>query len=344
MTTRPRSPKLGYALAATAAALWALNGSLAAFLLDDHMPPARLAELRSLFTFLALAAALAIVRPRLLAVRRGDIGRLALFGVVGLAGNSALYFAAIARLGIGVGLTIQYLGPLLLLMWLKLAHHRALPGGLWSAAMLSVVGCFFVVRAYHPGSLDGLGIAAALGAAITFATYLFASEQAGHRYAPATILAWGFALASLFWLITQPPWTFPLHALSSPRNLAFAAYVVIGGTLIPFGCMIAAVRHLPAHRAAVVATLEPVLGALLAWPIHGQALDPVQIAGMLLVVGSIVWVQAQRPALEAELAPEYRTPRRTAGPVQDWTAGPVQDRAAAPAQERAARRAAAPVE
>jgi hypothetical protein len=35
---RRRSPRLGYALAATAATLWALNGSLAAFLLDDHMP------------------------------------------------------------------------------------------------------------------------------------------------------------------------------------------------------------------------------------------------------------------------------------------------------------------
>jgi drug/metabolite transporter (DMT)-like permease len=301
-----RNPKLGYALAATAATLWALNGSLARFLLDDHMPAGRLAELRSVCTFAALAAAIAITAPGLFKIRRPDLGLFTLFGIVGLAGVTVLYFAAIARIDIGVALTIQYLGPLLLLLYLKVIHRRKLPGKLWSAAALAGIGCFFVVGAYHPSSLDAVGVAAAFGAAITFAIYLFSGEQAGQRYPAATTLVWGFGIASIFWLITQPIWTFPLHALDSGRNAAFAAYVVIGGTLIPFACMITAVRHLPAARAAIVATLEPVLGALLAWPIHGQALSPVQIGGGLIVVGAIIWVQSQRTQLDAELAPAYR--------------------------------------
>jgi drug/metabolite transporter (DMT)-like permease len=300
-----RSPRLGYALAATAATLWALNGSLARFLLDDHMPAARLAELRSLGAFLVVVAAVGLMRPRLLKVDRADLGRLALFGIVGLAGVQAFYFAAIARLDIGVALTIQYLGPLLLLVWLKLVHRRALPSGLWSAAALSSAGCFLVVGAYDPSGLNGVGILAAFGSTVTFAVYLFAGERLGRRYQPATTLAWGLGLSSAFWLVTQPLWTFPWHILDSPRNAAYAAYVVIGGTLVPFGCMIAATRHIPAARAGVVATLEPVLGALLAWPIHDQRLAPPQIIGGLLVVGAVVWVQSQRPALEAELAPAY---------------------------------------
>ena len=313
ISPRNHNPKLGYALAATAATLWALNGSIGRFLLDDHMSAARLAELRALSTFVVLAVALAIARPRLLRVRREDVGRLTVLGVVGLAGVSAFYFAAIARLQIGVALTIQYLGPLLLLLWLKLVLGRALPRALWGAAALAAVGCFFVARAYHPGGLDGIGIAEAFGAAVTFAVYLFASERAGHRYRPATILVWGFGLASAFWLITQPVWGFPLHLLDSPRNLLFAAYVAIGGTLVPFVCMVAAVRHVPAARAAVIATLEPVLGALFAWAIHDQALSPAQIAGGLVVVGAIVWVQSQRPELEAESAPAYGAGRPRLG-------------------------------
>ncbi len=308
MSSRSRSIKLGYALAATAATLWALNGSLARFLLDDHLPAARLAELRSVFTFVAIAAALAIARPRLLRVQRQDLGRFALFGIVGLAGVNVFYFGAIARLQIGVALTIQYLGPVLLLVWLKLVHRRSLPGSLWSAAALSVIGCFFVVGAYHPGDLNGVGIAMAFGSTVTFAIYLFASEKLGQRYRPGTTLAWGFGLSSLFWVITQPVWSFPTAALSSPRNMLFALYVIVGGTLIPFACMVAATRHLPAARAGVVATLEPVLGALLAWPIQDQRLAPLQIAGGLLVIGAIVWVQSQRPQLDAELAPAYGSP------------------------------------
>lgn len=91
---------------------------------------------------------------------------------------------------------------------------------------------------------------------------------------------------------------------------------MIAGTLIPFAFMFTAVRHLPAPRAAVVATLEPVLGAVLAWPIHGEALARAQIGGGLVVVTAIVWVQSQRPHLEAELAPAYGAGRRAATPPE----------------------------
>ncbi|MGZ4182143.1 MAG: EamA family transporter [Solirubrobacteraceae bacterium] len=90
-----RSPKLGYALAATAATLWALNGSLSRFLLDDHLPPARLAELRSVCTFAVLAVVLGAFRPALLRVQRTDLGRLAILGIVGFAGNTALLIGAV---------------------------------------------------------------------------------------------------------------------------------------------------------------------------------------------------------------------------------------------------------
>jgi drug/metabolite transporter (DMT)-like permease len=77
--------------------------------------------------------------------------------------------------------------------------------------------------------------------------------------------------------------------------------------------MVEALRHIPAPRAAIVATLEPVLAAILAYFIHGESLDAVQIAGGLLVVCAVIWVQAQRPTLAEEAAPAYSSrPRRAA--------------------------------
>src|SRR3954451_20308901 len=181
---RPRHPRLGYALAASAATMWALNGSLSRLLLDGGVSALRLAELRGVLSFVMLAAALAIARPRLLRIRRQDIPRLAFLGIVGLAGVHATYFFAISRLDVGVALVIQYLGPLLVLLWLRLAHRRRLPHALWAAAALSLVGCFLVVEAWSPSSLDVLGIVAAFLAAVTFAIYLYTSEQAGHHYEP----------------------------------------------------------------------------------------------------------------------------------------------------------------
>src|SRR6266516_6187292 len=310
MAAHARSTRVGYLLAATAAAMWALNGSLARFLLDDGVSALRLAQMRSLLAWVILLAAVVIVRPALLRVERADVPRLAFLGIAGLALVHATYFFAIDRLEIGVALTIQYLGPLLILLWLRLAHGRRLARGLWGAAALSLAGCFLVVRAYHVSGLDWLGLAAAFGAAVTFAIYLVGSERAGRRYEPVTTLAWAFGFATLFWAVVQPLWSFPYDRFDSTGNAALALGVAVVGTLLPFVCMVAAVRHIPAPRAAVVATLEPVLAAVFAWILHGEALAAVQIAGGLAVIGAVVWIQLQRDISEAESAPEQLSRRR----------------------------------
>lgn len=81
------------------------------------------------------------------------------------------------------------------------------------------------------------------------------------------------------------------------------------GTLVPFVAMVAAVRHIPASRAAVVATLEPVLAAVLAYFIHDQALAADQIAGGLVIVAAVVWIQTQRISYEDESAPQQTSKR-----------------------------------
>jgi drug/metabolite transporter (DMT)-like permease len=305
MSSRSRSPRLGYALAATAAALWGLNGSLARFLLDDGVPSARLAELRSVVTAAVLLGVLVVVRRPSLRVERGDLPRFVFLGL-GLALNTILYFVAIDRLQIGVALVLQYLAPLWVMLWLRVAHRRRLPRGVWAAAALSLAGCVFVVRAYRPGGLDAAGVAAAIGSGLAYATYLFTGERAGHRHGPETTLLYGFAVASILWLVVAPAWDFPFELFDSARNVALGLYVAVLGTLVPFACIIGAVRHVPASRAAVVATLEPVLAALFAWLIHGEALSAVQLAGGAAVVAAVVWIQLQAPAAESEVAPGWR--------------------------------------
>jgi drug/metabolite transporter (DMT)-like permease len=299
----------GYALVAAAAALWALHGSLAIYLIDDGVDPPRLSEMRSAGSFLILLVVLAVVRRGGVSVPRADIRLFAVLGIPGLALVHVAYYAGVDRLGVGPALTIQYLAPGLLLLWLWLGHGRRLRPSLWGALTLSVVGCFLVVRAYDYDALDLFGVGAALVSAAAFAVYMVSSERAGHRYPPATTLLWGFGFATLFWAIAQPWWTFPWDRLHTPRNVVLALGVILLGTLFPFLLMVAALRTIPAPRAAIVATLEPALGAVFEWLIHGTALAAVQITGGILVLAAVVWVQLQRPDLQQESAPALRESR-----------------------------------
>jgi drug/metabolite transporter (DMT)-like permease len=230
--------------------------------------------------------------------------------VLGLAAVHATFFLAIDRLEIGPALTIQYLAPLLLLVWLRTVHGRKIAPSLWGAVGLSVAGCFLVVRAYDAGDLDGLGLLAAAGSAVTFAIYMVGSERAGHRLEPVTTLFWVFGFATVFWALATPWWSFPWDGLGSARNVAFGVALIVAGTLIPFTCIVAALRHIPAPRAAVVATLEPALAAVFAWIVLGESLAAVQIAGGAVVLTAVAWVQSRRPDLEAEGAPPSRVKPR----------------------------------
>ena len=285
--------------------MFALNGSLARYLLppDGGVGALRLSQLRSLGSWLILLAVLALWRRDLLRVDRSELPGLALLGVVGLAGVHATYFLAIERLPIGVAVTIQYTAPMLLLGWLRLAHGRRFARSLWAAVLLSAIGCFFVVRAYDAGSLDAAGVAAAFGAALTFVTYMVGSERAGQRLQPVTTLFYAFGFASVMWAVVTPWWSFPFGALGSVRDLLLALGVIVVGTLLPFVCIVEALRHVPSPRVAVVATLEPVLAAAFAWILLGQSLGAIQLAGGAAVVTAVAWVQSQQPDREAEVVP-----------------------------------------
>jgi drug/metabolite transporter (DMT)-like permease len=301
---------LGYALVISAVTMWSLNASLARFLLDDGLSAMRLSELRSVGAFVILVAVLLAVRPQDIRVRREHVPELAFLGIAGLAAVYVTYFVAIDRLQIGVALTLEYLAPLFILLWLTVVHGRRLSLGLWAAVALSLAGCVLVVRAYDPGSLDLLGIVAGVGAGISYAIYLAGGERAGRRHPPHTTLVWAFGFATLFWICIQPPWSFPFDQLDTAEDALLALAVVVVGTLLPFGLMVAALRHVPAARAAAVATLEPALSAIFAFAIHDESLAAVQITGILIVLAAVAWVQTQRPDIAAEsVGPELSSAR-----------------------------------
>jgi drug/metabolite transporter (DMT)-like permease len=324
-------PGLGYALTALAAALFALNGPMARNLFDDGVSAAHLSEMRSAVAWALLCGWLAWRAPGRLRIARADVPRMAWLGIAGLALVHATYFVAIDRLKIGVALAIQFTAPVALLVWLRVVHGRRLAPSLWGAVGLSVVGCFLVVEAFHVGTLDTVGLLAAVGSMITFAIYLVASERAGRTYDATTTMVWGFGFATLFWLLVRPPWTFPWAAFGSLENLALGLGVAVLGTLAPFVLEVTALRHLPASRVSVVATLEPVLGALLAWVLLDETLGASQLIGGCLVVAAVLWVQAHpvspdveavptawrpgpRPASDEPPAARRRRRRRTAAP------------------------------
>ena len=230
-----------------------------------------------------------------LKIHRADLPLLAVFGVVGLAGVSLVYYEAIKRIPVGVALVIEYTGPVLLLIYARL-RGRKVGGRLWVAAALAVLGCFFAAGAYDARlrELNALGLGLAAMDAFIFALYFALGERLGKTYSTPTILVWGFGFAVVGWSIVRPPWLLPWADTTADGYVQIAAVVVVA-TLIPFALTLAAVRLIPAARVGLASTLEPAVAAVAAWIALGEHLDPLQIGGGLVVLVGIAIAQSLRP-------------------------------------------------
>jgi drug/metabolite transporter (DMT)-like permease len=291
----------------SAASLWAVNGVISKVIIESGRVPAeRLTEVRTSGAFLVLAAVLALARPGDLRVKRGELPVLLTFGVFGLALVQWFYFEAISRLDIGVALLIQYLAPVLVALWARLVYREPVRRRIWAALSLSILGIALLVELWNGLTLDGLGVAAALGSAITFAVYILSAERAVGRRDPLSLVCYGFLLASIFWALVQPWLSFPAELVDDSVSLLgrlegvslpvwlLMAWMVVLGTIVPFALLAASLRHISASRAAITATFEPVAATVVAFAWLEESLMPFQLLGAMVVLAAIFLAQTAR--------------------------------------------------
>ena len=202
-----------------AAALFGINGTVAKVALSSGLSSLRLTEARSAGAFLGLAAIALVRSPASLRASRRELPRLALFGAVGVAFVQLFYFLAIHRLAIAIALLIQYLGPLLVAIWARTFGHEHVRRRIWAALGLSLLGLTLMVQLWNGLSLDGLGVLYAFVGAVAYATYLLLAEREVVARDTISLMAWGFFVATVFWSIVQPWWSFPARVVGRTVSL-----------------------------------------------------------------------------------------------------------------------------
>lgn len=292
-----RTPNAGRGdgLALSSAVLFGVSGTIAADAFVSFTPM-QIAQFRSTVAAFILGA---------IAYHRRQVstgGRLPALGLLGafLAGVTISFYWTIERLGVGPGMTIQFLAPTLVLVWMRVAQRRKVPATAWLAAAVALLGTALITRAWEYQSLDPIGLLTGLGAAVTFAGYLISGEYLGQRLPGLTVAAYGFAVSAVILLVVAPI-EFPQ---ADGPGWSQLIWIAVGGTVIPFMMSFTALRVADPGRVGVLQSLEPAVGAASAWIVLGQMLDGVQVVGGLAVVCSIAVIQY----LTSNVAPDAPSP------------------------------------
>jgi len=303
-----RGAGLGVAMVAGAALLFGINGSVSKVVLESGLTSVQLTQARSIGAALGFALILVLTDPRRLKVTWRELPFLAAFGILGVAFVQWFYFLSIHRLPVGIALLIEYLAPLLVALWARYVLHEDVRRRIWAALALALVGLSLIVELWSAGDspLDSLGIAASLAACIAYAVYILMAERGVTRRDPISLTAYGFAFAALFWLVVQPIRGFPFATMDDSVSLLgnlddrtaplwlLVTFVVLVGTMATFALVVSALRHLSATRVGIVAMLEPVAAAAVAWAWLGETLGTAQLIGGAIVLAGIALAQTAR--------------------------------------------------
>lgn len=310
-----RHPARGYLLYLIAATLFALNGTISKSILLTGIDPARLSQLRVTAAFLILLVVVAVTRPAALRVRRKEIPVLLAFGILGIAMTQYLYFIAISVLPVGIALLIEFTAPLMVALWFRFGMHRAINRRVWAGLAIALAGLALVGQVWKGFTLDGLGVAAAFGAAAALALYYLLGDRQVRQPEPrdpVSLTMWGFGAAAVFWAVTQPWWSFPWSELAGDGYplggdgtgvpiWMLCGYMIVLGTVVPFWLVVVSLQHINASQASVIGMTEPLLAALIAWLALGEVLSGVQIIGAVTVLAGVLLAERSRSPAPAPL-------------------------------------------
>jgi inner membrane transporter RhtA len=238
----------------------------------DRLGPSGVVALR-----LALAALILwpFARPVLRGRSRADIGAAVALGACSGVLTVA-FFEAIARIPLGVAVTIEFLGPL----GVALAGSRHARDVAW--VLLAGAGVALLTLGDGAGEpLDPAGIAFAGLSAVCWAGYILLTKRVGARWAGLEGLSISLAVAAIVVL--------PLGVSVAGTELLVPGVLLAGAglalltPLLPFVFELIALRRLPTALFGVIMSLEPAIAALLGFLILGQGLAVSGIVAIALV-------------------------------------------------------------
>ncbi|MEC3954122.1 EamA family transporter [Nocardia sp. CDC153] len=284
-------------------ALFATSGPIAKAVMVAGWSPAAVTVARIGVAAAVLVPAVAVVRPQALKFRRGDLWTLGGYGVLGVAGVQLLFFVAVQRIPIGLAMVLVNLAPALVALWSQFVRRTRLPRRAWYGIGLALTGLALVAQVWQGARLDLVGIAAALGSALCSAGYFLIGEYGASRHDPLGMTAIGLTIGAILLAVFTPPWSLPVGpltasaALGNLRTPVWSALLVlaVAATVLPYLTGLHALRQLPASASATLALVEPLVAALLAWALLGQALGPIQIGGAVIILIGATLVQLNLP-------------------------------------------------
>jgi drug/metabolite transporter, DME family len=286
---------IGALAVAAAASTWGTLGIFAKLLYAQGVSFESLVAVRASVGWLAVIGFVLATRgARALRVERRDLGFLLPLGLVGIGAFYLLYFYTLRESTVGTAAILLYSAPafVVVLAWLFL--REPLNAAKVLGLLLTIAGISLVVGVYDPANLEVSPkiLLTGLLSGLTYGLYAVLGRTVTGRLSPPVILSYALAFGSALLVVAALPTLDTLVGLPLSSYLILLMLSVVHTTLA-FALYTFGIGRLGAGRAAIVATIEPVVAGVLGVMLLGEDLTALKALGAGLVISGAILAQVR---------------------------------------------------
>ena len=207
-------------------------------------------------------------------------------GLVSIVFFSYCYFRNVEVSSAAVAAILMYTSPIFVTLMSALFFKEKLTKVKIIALILAIIGCALVSGiAGGIGGTTPLGIALGLGSGIGYALYsIFGRFALNKGYSPFMVTAMTFTFACVGVLPFIDITGLATRLVTEPKYIALALLMGLIGSCTPFALYTLGLRYMEASKAAILATLEPIVTALVGTFFYKEPLDFFTIVGIIMVL------------------------------------------------------------
>jgi len=283
-------------MVAAAATLWGTVGIQVQTLFNYNLSLQSIIFWRLFFAFTILFSFIFFTNKKWLIIDKKGLIYLALMGLFSQLLFNLFYFSCIQKTTVATAVTLLYSAPIFITVMARIFFKELFTPIKTVALFLCLGGCFFAATGGSGAvlKLNLIGVLMGLGAGFTFSLVTIISKAIINKYHQLTIIVYALGFGLLFYL----PFSHPLIIFQ--KNLPLEVWLLISSfgvisTTIAYGLYITGISYgIEVSRAGIISTLELVVAVILSYLIFKEAILGWKLAGILMVVFSVIIVQMDK--------------------------------------------------
>lgn len=294
-------PAAGPVLVLLAAVFWGSMGLFVRKLSGYGFSALQITCLRLTVAALCFLLLLAGKEPQGFRIRLRDLPLFLGLGLASVLFFSSCYFYAISIMSLSTAAILLYTSPIWVMLMSILFFRERMTRRKLLALLLAFGGCV-LVSGVQGGGLTLTGLLVGLGSGLGYGLYSILGTVALRRYTPYTVTAYTFVIAACgAWCVAKSAQIFALMS-AAPSLSALLGLILLTGlvtAVIPFLTYTLGLQRMEASKAAILATVEPMVATLFGALVFHEAITLPSALGILLILSAVVLLNLRAKASSA---------------------------------------------